>query len=494
MTGRKKSVGNLLEAARNLGLLVAENDKNLGLYYVGREQYLDRALNINDPIIFFMGPKGIGKSAILQMVRLERERDEKRIIDIAPDDLAFSAFANVKMESPLLTDALRGQWLFKSLWDYVLLMEIWEKENPAGQNRLERFKSLFIKTRDEKRIQKLFQITITDEGNSLTFTDRILQLIKEIELSAQIGSTELKGKVGVDSSSSGRFELLSEINHAVKTLPDVLKHEYYILIDDLDLHWQNEPNQNAFIASLFLSLRKLARPPLKFLVSIRNDIYNCLPLADKDKSRDRLCDVDWSLQYIKQMIEKRLVKVLNCSQEDVWGNIFPEDGFSILAKHSTKKPREFIRMASLCLTRAVINDHKRVLENDMAEAMRTYSVERVQDMVSDFRYTYPRLDIVIENFRGKPREFPLKLVDELVTKLALEALDRQDAPWFWAGQFDERAVDFAELLADIGFLQVKENRTAVPKLYDRERIGKIGRDMWFAIHPMYAPGLDLLGA
>jgi len=392
MVKRKKSLGNLMKATRDLGMLVAEQDKKLRLYYVGREQYLERALDINDPIIFFMGPKGVGKSAILQMVRLERQRDEKRIIDIAPDDLAFSAFANVKMESPLLTDVLRGQWLFKSLWDYVLLMEIWERENPIDQNRFERFKSLFIKTKDEKRIQKLFQITITDEGNFLTFTDRILQLVREVELSVQVSSAELKGKLEIDHPSAGRFELLAEINHAIKILPNVLKHEYFILIDDLDLHWQNEPNQNAFIASLFLSLRKLARSPLKFLVSIRNDIYNCLPLADKDKSRDRLCDVDWSLPYIKEMIEKRLVTVLNCSQNDVWGNVFPENGFEILAKHSTKKPREFIRMVSLCLSRAVANNHKRIFEDDILEAIRIYSAERIQDLVSDLRYTYPELD------------------------------------------------------------------------------------------------------
>ncbi|MDD1776797.1 MAG: hypothetical protein LUQ65_01405 [Candidatus Helarchaeota archaeon] len=494
MAKKRNGFGNFTKASRDLGMLVAEQDKNLGLYYVGREQYLDRALDINDPIIFFMGPKGIGKSAILQMVRLERQRDEKRIIDIAPDDLAFSAFANVKMESPLLTDALRGQWLFKSLWDYVLLMEIWERENPDAKSRFEQFKSLFVRTEDEKRIQKLFQITVTDTGNTLTFTDRIMQLVREVELSAQIGSTNIKGKVGIEHPSSSRFELLAEVNHAIKTLPGLLKHQYYILIDDLDLHWQNEPNQNAFISSLFLSLRKLARPPLKFLVSIRNDIYNCLPLADKDKSRDRLCDVEWNLLFIKEMIEKRLIAALDCSQKDVWGNVFPQNGFETLAKHSTKKPREFIRMTSLCLARAATNGHRRVHDDDISEAIRTYSAERAQDLVSDLRYTYPKLDVVIENFRGKSKEFPFKTIDELTTKLALEALERQDAPWFWAGQFDERAGDFAELLADIGFLQVKENRTAVPKPYDREKMGRINCDIWLSVHPMYAPGLDLLGA
>ena len=492
---RKKSIwGGFSNVVQNLGMLVAEQDPNLQNYYVGREQYLDKALDINDPLIFFMGPKGIGKSAILQMVRVERARDQKRVIDIAPDDLAFSAFANLRVESPLLTDALRGQWLFKSLWDYVLLMEIWERENSAIQNRLEKFKSLFMKSGDEKRIQRLFKITINDEGKPISLTDRILELIKEVELSSQAGDTEIKGKVILQEGSSKRFQMLAEINHAVKKLHDVLKHEYYVLVDDLDLYWCNEPNQNAFIAALFLSLRKLSRPPVKFLVSIREDIYNCLPLVDKDKSRDRVCNVEWGLSAIKEMIEMRVANALNCKATEIWGNIFPEKTFETFSLYSTKKPREFIRLASLCLNRAYLNGHKRVLEDDILQAVREHSNERLNDLVSDLRYVYPRLEIVLEKFRGKEKEFPFKTLDDIATELAVEALEGDNATWFWAGQFDERGVDFAELLADIGFLLIKENRTALSKPYDRSKMGHIQPNMWFAVYPMYAPALELLGA
>ncbi|HUV42242.1 MAG TPA: hypothetical protein VMW23_10690 [Sedimentisphaerales bacterium] len=289
MAHKNKRTKNPLRNAGDLGRLMAEGDKHLALYYVGRERYVDKALCIDDPVIFMMGPKGIGKSAVLQMVRLEKTRDQKRIINIAPDDLAFSALANLKVESPMLTDAVRGTWLFKSLWDYVLLMELWEKENSQPQNRLERFVSLFTKTKDKKRIERLFEITISDSGKATTLTNRILELIKEIELSGKINNIGVGGSVKIANGGSKQFELLSEINNAVKKLPAMLEHNYYVLIDDLDLYWKNDPNQNAFIAALFLSLRKLSTPPIKFMVSIREDIYNCLPLPDKDKSRDRIC-------------------------------------------------------------------------------------------------------------------------------------------------------------------------------------------------------------
>ena len=213
MAHKSKRTKNPLKNAGNFGRLMAEADKNLGLYYVGRERYVDKALCIDDPIIFIMGPKGIGKSAVLQMVRLEKKRDEKRIINIAPDDLAFSALANLKIESPLLTDAVRGSWLFKSLWDYVLLMELWERENSQTQNRLEKFFSLFTKTKDKKRIQRLFEITISDSGKATTLTNRILELIKEIELSGQINGVGARGSVKITDGGSKQFELLSQPSH-----------------------------------------------------------------------------------------------------------------------------------------------------------------------------------------------------------------------------------------------------------------------------------------
>lgn len=484
----------LLKRSSDLGRLMAEEDVNLPNYYVGRECYLDRALDMEDPRVFYMGPKGIGKSAVLQMIRLEKAHDKNRIINLSPDDLAFSAFANFRIESEIVGDIAKGQWLFKCLWDYVLLMELWERENTAAQDMWSSFKKLF-RSKNEKRIQRLFNITITDKGKALSLTDRILQLIKEVELSAQKGEVEISGKIKVEHDGSEQFQLLSEINHAVKSLPGMLRNEYYVLIDDLDLYWENEPGQNALIAALFLSLRRLSRRPVKFVVSIREDIYRCLPLADKDKSRDRLCQMEWDLTHIKEMIEKRVANAINCAPEEIWGNLFPENSFTILVKHSTRKPRELIRLVSLCLNRAVINGHKRVHDDDVVQALKEYSVERIGDVVSEYRFIYPKLDIVLQKFFGKEKEFSFKMLDDTATELAVDALDHGNVgmPWQWAGGFDERAEDFARLLTDIGFLLVKVNRTADPQIYDPHMMGPINSSMWFAVHRMYAPGLRLLG-
>jgi hypothetical protein len=108
---------------------------------------------------------------------------------------------------------------------------------------------------------------------------------------------------------------------------------------------------------------------------------------------------------------------------------------------------------------------------------------------------YPSLDVVLQKFYGWQKEFDFKTLDGMATELAIEALDHGNMgmPWQWAGGFDERAEDFGRLLLDLGFLQVKANRTAVPEAYNPDQMGAITSSMWFAVHPMYAPGLRLLG-
>jgi hypothetical protein len=137
----------------DLGRLVAENDQNLREYYVDSDRYVARALNVQDAAVFFMGPKGIGKSAVLQMVRLNRTSETERTINLSPDDLAFSALANVEAQSPFLSEAGRNQWLFKSLWDYVLSLEILRREYRNESAFSQYFLSIF-RGKHEKEARK----------------------------------------------------------------------------------------------------------------------------------------------------------------------------------------------------------------------------------------------------------------------------------------------------------------------------------------------------
>jgi hypothetical protein len=124
---RKRTRSILRRAYSSLGHLRAEDDANLATYYVSNGGFLERALSYEDPAIFFRGPKGIGKSAILKMVELTYSAEPSRIIRISPDDLAFAALANIDADTPFIKKAVSTQWLFKSLWNYILSVRLLER-------------------------------------------------------------------------------------------------------------------------------------------------------------------------------------------------------------------------------------------------------------------------------------------------------------------------------------------------------------------------------
>jgi hypothetical protein len=480
----------------DFGRLVAEKDGNLAQYYVSPERFVKRATNIEDAATFFVGPKGIGKSAILQMVRLEARATGKRIVDIRPDDLAFSALANAEATSPILGDASQHQWLFKALWDYVLSLEVLRQEYPDASALTGWFSSLF-QGHYEKEAKKLIALS---QGGGMTLTNRILQLINEIELSGEYSGGKVAGKVTLDkakSASGDAFHLLGLVNSVAKKLRDNVSHCYYLLIDDLDLYWNDSPTQNAFIAALFSSLSHFSRPPsLKAVVALRDNIYEALPIVDRDKFHDVVCNVKWDLASVRSIVEQRLVFKLQVKASEVWGGVFPENAFNEIWQNSNGRPREAIRLVTLAVQTASGNGHLSVMPGDLASAIRTFSNERITEIASEHAHTYPDLERVVRKMSGWPKEFPIQKLIDLLELLDFEVQMKE--PWAdrysWVSGFASNPKGFAQVLLECGVLWLKQSRTDQAAPLDRTKPNDITDERWFAIHPMFAPGLGLVGS
>jgi hypothetical protein len=162
----------------DLERFVAEGDDMLGQYYVGHDIYLARALSRDDKASVFIGPKGVGKSAILQMVRLQEVAcgNKERVIEVAPDDLAFNALVHVQDRSPLLKTPGDNRWLFKSLWDYVLCVAILEREH-GDRRAIEQALKNWFGGKHEKEQQRLLKAAIDDSGTKRSMTEKMLALV-----------------------------------------------------------------------------------------------------------------------------------------------------------------------------------------------------------------------------------------------------------------------------------------------------------------------------
>lgn len=480
----------------DFGRLVAENDGNLAQYYVSSDRYVRRALDVEDPACFFIGPKGIGKSAVLKMVQIEKSMEGNRIIEIRPDDLAFSALAHAEATSPILGDAAKNQWLFKALWDYVLALEVLKREFP-NEGTLAGFFAEIFRGQYEKEARRLISLS---QGEGTSLTARILQLIHEVELSGEYAGGKLAGTVTLDKSSSSAtdsFHLLSLLNSVAKKMRDNLRHTYYILIDDLDLYWNNTPTQNAFIAALFNSLRHFSRPPsLKAIVALRENIYDALPLIDRDKFPDAICAIRWELEAVRSMIEERVVFKLQVHHTEVWGGVFPQNAFDKIWYHSNGRPREAIRLSTLAAKTAVENGHSQVGDADMDAAIRSFSDERITEVAGEFAREYPGLEAIIRKMSGWPKEFPFSKLGDLIEILDLEVQMHEPASdrYAWVSGYSMNLMGFVSILLNCGVLWVKQSRTDSAKPFNANRPIELTSDRWFAIHPMFGPALGLVGA
>jgi hypothetical protein len=477
---------------------IAEDDPNLPQYYVGRDRYVDRAVDPDDSASVFIGPKGVGKSAILEMVRahVKTTGNENRLIEIAPDDLAFNALINIKSRTPLLDSPSKSQWLFTSLWDFVLCAEILHRES-AGANVLERLLGSVLRDREKKQRDQLVKLTLDDNGKRMSMTDKMLRLVDAIELEGGYDKVTGKAKVSLSdpSEKSEDLKLLQLITSVAKQMPKCLSHEYFVLIDDLDLHWQGTELQNSFLAAMFLSIRKLSRGgAIRFVASLRKSIYREITLEERDKFVPYVCDVNWTQSDIRLMVERRLCFLLNVTERNVWERLFPEGAFEFVWRNTDGMPREVLRLIAICIELAIANSERQVSPSVINDAVVKFSEQRLDELASLNQYKYPNASLVFRQFKGKRKEFDISLIQEVGMKM-YDLVDRnnllKDLDWATGGFEDP--VSLSRALLDTGFLKIKAGRSDPARTAEPEEIQLIDSSAWYAVHPMYQSGLGLDG-
>lgn len=293
------------------------------------------------------------------------------------------------------------------------------------------------------------------------------------------------------------MKILETLNNVARRLGESVKHQYYILIDDLDRNWQNTEAQNAFIAALFSSLRTFNRPPnIKCVVAVREKIYRALPLQDRDKLHDSIIEVRWNADAVREMINARVTFKFNAPANEIWGKMFPSDAFQEIWKHSMGRPRKAIRLTTLLIEQAVHEAHLTAINEDLRAAICKFSDERLIDVTGELQYTYPSLERFLRRMTGWKKEFDyaeLKKLLELVC-LKIACAETNSETYKWILTYEPRPFEFAQLLVENGLLLFKPSRSAAAREYDSEQSFETTNDSWFAIHPMFGPALGLVGA
>jgi hypothetical protein len=487
----------------DLGKLLAEQDYNLTNYYEGEIHYLSKASDFNNPTSFFIGPKGVGKSAILQMIRLRNLSDSQRVIDISKDDIGITSLLNSNLFDDDLEQLISNQFIFKILWDYVITLEFAKREYKPKTGFAGMLMDIFVSDQHiHKTIKRLFALSDPDATES--FTGRMLELLKTLKVSGEYAGAKLSfeietnGKKKENGKNDSPAEVLNTIHNAAKAIRGILHNSYYILIDDLDHDWQYKNIQNAFVSSLFTCLKSYHHSDrIKFVIALRDDIFDVLHIKDRDKIYDWVCLMTWDHDTLKKIIESRIVNSFHVSRNDIWNGMFQDDSFDKVLHYTRRRPRELIRMFYLILDVAINSDHKHVTEADMQDGIKQASEEKLSEFEKEYLYLYPNLKyILIRLSSSVNKEFPYQSFTDFIDVLCLEK-DLGDNPtinYNWILQFKDNPKLFLLFLLEKGFLLIKMSRTDKESEYNPAKCPEITSNNWFVVHSIYQPGLGVLNA
>lgn len=162
-------------------------------------------------------------------------------------------------------------------------------------------------------------------------------------------------------------------------------------------------------------------------------------------------------------------------------------------RHSYGRPREAIRIVSLCIAEAQRKGHLQVELDDLEISIRKFSDARVTEIASEFSHIYSGLDPIIRKLSALPKEFPVEKLSEITEDIWLEIECKEDVAqeYPWAGGYAEDPKGFAKILLECGILLFKADRMAEPVAYDLDKRPEVSADKWLAIHPVFWPALGL---
>ena len=153
-------------------------------------------------------------------------------------------------------------------------------------------------------------------------------------------------------------------------------------------------------------------------------------------------------------------------------------------------------LASLAVSIATDNGHNLVETNDLHRAIREFSNERINEIASELRHKCPGLNHFLRRLNGWPKEFPYARIKELIEFIALEVEFKEPGVenYSWVAGFGADPRGLVATLLEEGILLMKLSRTDEPRPYERGNVVELTNERWFAMHPMLAPGLGMVGA
>lgn len=281
-----------------------------------------------------------------------------------------------------------------------------------------------------------------------------------------------------------------------------MRWQQFILIDRLDDEWDSSDKAVVLVMALMHACVEIraATGAVRPIVFLRENVFDRVRELDSEFSRveTSLVSLDWTKELLRELIERRLNHGLISKYAvdgSTWKAFFQGDSNesqSPVFDYCQYRPRDVILYTSTALSLAQSHQRAQISPEDLDEARRSFSENRLKELADEYADNYPLLSVVLTRFYGLGTEYTVGSIEDFIKKLLVDD-EVQQACKTWIYNFV--APDhFIHLLYNIGFWGFKQPDGSTRfKSSEAENPGNvtITPGSTVVVHPSYVDGLQL---
>lgn len=542
-------IGKRFKANFSFGALAAERDPLLSVAYWDNGDY-EAIASMDEPRCFIIGRTGSGKSAAFR--HLEEEYPNN-ILRIVPENLSLPYVVNLQVMPQLVKLGVHLEPFFRALWKHVILVEIIRHRYKINSPEQKRNIINNLKDKIQRDPAKIRALSYLDEFGDRFWCEtdeRVKQIADTFErkiavagsATANMGLVNAKASGNIEETDTQKIERetatryqrivneaqLPRLNEMIVILNneilDSKQHMTYLIIDDLDKEWVDESVANLLIRCLFDAVIDMQQiKHLKILVALRTNIFEQLNYGQKargaqeEKYRGLSLHLRWTENDLRALLKHRAEAASEFYKlepartlSDMLPNVNKnrDDPVKLVLSRTLMRPRDAILYLNECIREAAGKD--RISWQNITDAERKYSEERLLALRDEWKDPYFDIDKVFDQFRRKPFMLNRTELTTVLDEIALLPADStfQGAPWLtelceriWEAGSGEKSWyelygQLVKLLYNISFIGIAKNaQSHVIYSYNdgvlANHESNLSDSAHFVIHPAFHRALDL---
>lgn len=419
----------------------AERDNHLLSYFVDTESY-KRLVRKDKSIV--VGRKGSGKSALRKKLEeVFSEEEDMHVINISPK---YSSIRNI-LNDKSLAEGFGEEIFFQHSWLRQIMLDCLCRIGHGAKGKYAKDSLEFART-----ISKELNRTSKD------IVENISDVLERIKVKA--------GKLG---------ELGLQLEKELRNVADVdaLEHhvsnitndgaKFVVMVDDLDLGWDNSPISNNLLLGLLSATSQLKALSVNIhvIIFLREDVYSIL--MEKTQHSDKYRNIErvrWDKEGLISLLEERIRFNFSMNNMDAsdhpFNDVFPQtvgthNSDNWLVERTLSRPRELIQIARF-YTESL--DGSEPDDNMLKLCESTYSSWKLDDLCTEYSNQYPGLSDIFSFWKTSFFRYKYHLkqddIHEMIYKLFTEAVINKE--WFNTLASEANFDGLLSVLYEIGFI------------------------------------------